>query len=105
MTSIQKQLQKDRADIEWKSLIPHSQRDSIIFVEEGLDLVEVAVAIAQDEAVKVQAWIAEELIHKPTAQQLSLWNQSPGQLFDAVIVQPYVLIGASQAQPQSAPAS
>jgi hypothetical protein len=98
MTSIQEQLQKDRADIEWEALIPHSQRDSIIFVEDGLDLVEVGVAIAQDETAKVQVWIAEELIHKPTAQQLSLWNQSPSQLFDAVIVQPYVLIGAPHAQ-------
>lgn len=94
MTSIQEQLEKDRADIEWEALIPHSQRDSIIFVQEGLNLVEVGVAIAQDETTKVQAWIAEQLIHKPTAQQLSHWNQDLTQLFDAVIVQPYVLISA-----------
>jgi hypothetical protein len=98
MTSIQEQLQKDRADIEWEALIPHSQRDSVIFVEDGLDVVEVGVAIAQDETAKVQAWIAEQLIHKPTAQQLSLWNQAPDRLFNAVIVQPYVLISTSQAQ-------
>jgi hypothetical protein len=94
MTSIQEQLEKDRAEIEWEALIPHSQRDSIIFVHEGLDLIEVGVAIAQDDTVKVKAWIAEQLIHKPTAQQLSLWNQNPARLFDAAIVQPYVLISS-----------
>jgi hypothetical protein len=33
-------------------------------------------------------------LQKPTAEQLSLWNQSPEQPFSALIVQPYVLISA-----------
>ncbi|MCG9891642.1 MAG: DUF2288 domain-containing protein [Thermosynechococcaceae cyanobacterium MS004] len=92
MTSIREQLIKDKANIEWEALIPHSQRDSVIFVHEGLDLVEVALAIAEDNTAQVEVWIAEQLIQKPTAQQLSQWNQDPAQCFSALIVQPYVLM-------------
>jgi hypothetical protein len=98
MTSIEAQLAEEQADIEWEALIPHSRRDSIIFVHQGLDLVQVGVAIAQDNAAQVQVWIAEQLIHKPTAQQLSQWNQDPKQQFSALIVQPYVLISDSGLQ-------
>jgi hypothetical protein len=94
MTSIEAQLAEERADIEWEALIPHSRRDSIIFVHEGLDLVQVGVAIAQDNTAQVEVWIAEQLIHKPTAQQLSQWNQAPTQQFSTLIVQPYVLISS-----------
>jgi hypothetical protein len=93
------QLAEDRADIEWEALIPHSRRDSIVFVHEGLDLVQVGVAIAQDNTAQVQVWIAEQLIQKPTPQQLSEWNQNPKQQFSALIVQPYVLISPLETQP------
>jgi hypothetical protein len=96
MTSIEAQLAEERADIEWEALIPHSRRDSIIFVHKGLDLVQVGVAIAQDNTAQVEVWIAEQLIQKPTAQQLSEWNQNPKQPFSTLIVQPYVLICPSE---------
>jgi hypothetical protein len=92
MTSIQEQLAQDLADVSWKDIIPHCQRDAVIVVHEGLDMVEVGAAIAQDKVAQVQAWVEEQLLQKPTDQQLSLWNQSPEQPFSALIVQPYVLI-------------
>jgi hypothetical protein len=97
MSSIAAQLSEERADIEWEALIPHSRRDSIIFVHEGLDLVQVGVAIAQDDTAQVQVWIAEQLIQKPTPQQLSEWNQDPTRSFSTLIIQPYVLISPSGA--------
>jgi hypothetical protein len=92
MTSIQEQLAQDMADIEWSDLIPHCQRDAIIVVNEALNLIEAGVAIAQDNVTQVQFWVEEQLLQKPTEQQLSLWNQSPNQRFCTLIVQPYVLI-------------
>jgi hypothetical protein len=92
MTSIQEQLAQDMADIEWSDLIPHCQRDAVIVVDEALNLIEAGVAIAQDNVTQVQFWVEEQLLQKPTAQQLSLWNQSPSQRFSTLIVQPYVLI-------------
>jgi hypothetical protein len=94
MTSIQEQLSQDMANIEWSDLIPHCQRDAVIVVDEALNLIEAGVAIAQDNVAQVQVWVEEQLLQKPTEQQLSLWNQSPSQRFSTLIVQPYVLISS-----------
>jgi hypothetical protein len=96
MTSIQEQLAQDLADVSWKDIIPHCQRDAVIAVYEGLDMIEVGVAIAQDNIAQVQVWVEEQLLQKPSAQQLSLWNQSPEQLFSVLIVAPYVLMTIPQ---------
>jgi hypothetical protein len=96
MTSIQEQLAQDLADVSWKDIIPHCQRDAVIVVYEGLDMIEVGVAIAQDNIAQVQVWVAEQLLQKPSAEQLSLWNQAPEQLFSVLIVAPYVLMSIPQ---------
>lgn len=93
MTDVKKQLAEELADIEWSSLMPHAQRDAIIVVNRSLSLVDVGVALANDDVVSVQRWIAENLIHKPSATELSAWNLEPEQKFSALIVQPFVLIG------------
>jgi hypothetical protein len=94
MTSIQEKLAQDLADVNWQDLIPHAQRDKLIVVHEGLDMVAVGVAFAEDNFAQVQVWVEEQLIQKPSAEQLSLWNQSPERLFSALIVDPYVLMSA-----------
>ena len=95
MSDIKTQLKEQIAEIDWKDLIPHAQRDAIIIVARSLDLVEVGCAIAEDKAHLVQRWIGEQLIHKPTAEQLSQWNENPTQKFQTIIVQPFVLIALS----------
>ncbi len=77
--------------VPWEVLKPHVQRDAVVVVNEQLDLVEVGVAIASDQTQAVERWINEQLIHKPTAEQLVTWsNENKG--FTSLIVQPYVLV-------------
>lgn len=82
----------DEAELNW--LKPHIQKDTVIVVNDGLDLVEVGVAIATDNAIAVQRWVGEQLITKPSENDLSIWNAQPHQKFQAIIVQPYVLVQA-----------
>jgi len=79
-------------EIEWRYLIPHAKRDALVIVTSGLDLLEVGVAIANDNVTSVQRWIGEQLIYKPSGDQLHRWNQNPTKRFIALIVQPYVLV-------------
>ncbi|MCC0178266.1 DUF2288 family protein [Waterburya agarophytonicola K14] len=95
MPDLQEKLSKDIADISWQELLPHAKRDAIIIVEPGLDLSEVAVAIAQDNTASVQNWIANKSIAKPTADRLSQWNDNPQTQFIALIVQPFVVVQES----------
>jgi hypothetical protein len=64
----------------------------LIIVSPSLDIVEVGVAIAQDQTQSVQQWIQQEQLQKPSANQLSLWNAQPSKAFNTLIVQPYVLV-------------
>ena len=90
------QLRKDLAAMvgpaEWHNLLPHAARDNIVVVNPGLDLIDVGVAVATDNVSSVQRWISEALITKPTVEQLNDWERDRSHQFQALIVQPYVLI-------------
>ena len=92
MPGLKEKLEKDVADISWKDLQPHAKRDAIIIIKQELDLPEVAVAIAEDNTTSVQGWIGNRSIAKPTAEQLTSWNQTPEKQFTALIVQPFVVV-------------
>ena len=49
-------------------------------------------AIASDNTSSVQDWMNRELIYKPSAEQLSIWNSNNTKKFNALIVKPFVLI-------------
>ncbi|MFE4105743.1 DUF2288 domain-containing protein [Almyronema epifaneia] len=76
----------------WSDLIPHAKRDAIVVVTPQMDLVEVGVAIATDDVAAVQRWIGEQLIAKPTPEQLTDWNADARKQLKTLIIQPYVLV-------------
>jgi hypothetical protein len=94
MSDIPTQLAEELAPMDWETLIPHAKRDAVIVVEDALDLIEVGVAIAEDNVNSVQNWISELLIHKPSPDELNAWNQEPSKPFLTLIVQPFVLVRA-----------
>ena len=87
---------------EWHWLKPHISRDAVVMVDPQLDLLDVGVALATDNVQSVQRWIGEQLIVKPTPEQLQAWNTEEPTHFTSLIVQPYVLVQErlqDQAQP------
>ncbi|MBM0741547.1 DUF2288 family protein [Phormidium sp. CLA17] len=92
MNDLRAELAATLDEAEWDWLAPHARRDVVILVASGLDLVEVGVAIATDDATCIQRWIDEALIQKPSPSHLSEWNRNQSKRFQALIVQPYVLV-------------
>ncbi|WP_267383164.1 DUF2288 domain-containing protein [Cyanobacterium sp. uoEpiScrs1] len=92
MKNLETRFREDVTTVEWQYLISHAQRDAIIFVTKHLDIIEVGVAIAQDDINSVQHWIDKTLIHKPSTAQLTTWNTDSSISFNTLIVQPFVLI-------------
>jgi hypothetical protein len=80
----------DEAELEW--LKPHIQKDAVILVVPDLDLLDVGVAISSDNTQSVQHWISEQLLVKPSSEILARWNRNPNQKFQAMIIQPYILV-------------
>lgn len=91
------QLRQDLANMvgptHWNWLKPHIARDAVVFVDPQLDLVDVGIALTNDNVQMVQRWIGEQLITKPTAEQLQDWGAAgPSNQLRSLIVQPYVLV-------------
>ncbi len=77
---------------EWRWLSPHADRGAVVLVDALLNLAEVGLAIATDDVATVNRWMAEALITRPTPAQLEAWGQTQGKHFQALIVQPFVLV-------------
>ena len=92
MEDLKTRFNEDITYVKWRDLVPHAQRDAIIFVTKYLDLLEVGVAIAQDDVKSVQSWISKALIHKPYPEQLTTWDADYSISFNTLILQPFVLI-------------
>ncbi|MBD2355582.1 DUF2288 domain-containing protein [Tolypothrix sp. FACHB-123] len=92
MPDLRVDLRENLDEAEWEWLIPHVKRDAVIVVTQGLDLLDVGVAIASDNIPQVQIWIDEQLITKPSTEQLGEWNSNPQKRFQTLIIQPYVIV-------------
>ena len=80
------QLEQEIQHITWSFLQPHAQRGALFWVDESVDLVEVAWAIAHDQVDYVQTCLSKQTICKAQDQPL------PEALaYRFIIVQPYVL--------------
>jgi hypothetical protein len=91
--NLREELEKSLDEAEWEWLMPHAQRDVVVVVDPALDLLDVGVAIASDNAKSVEHWIGEALIGKPSPEQLVEWaGDRTRRRFKALIVQPYVLV-------------
>jgi len=91
MSDLKAELRESIDEAEWEWLIPHVQRDAVILVAKELNLLDVAEAIANDRQQSVQQWIDEQLITKPSVDQLGQWNSDRQKRFNTLILQPFVL--------------
>jgi hypothetical protein len=86
--------EKLKADIQptpAAELLPHHRRDALFVVHADVDILDVAVAIATDNAAEVEAWVQASKLYKPSLAELSDWCVDLELLFQFVILQPYVL--------------
>ena len=94
MSEARKKFAADLAEVDWKSIRIHLQRDALIVVSEQLDLVDVACRVAEDAKEEVGSWIEQGLLLKPTAEEIEAWESQLEKPFRMLIVAPYILIQA-----------
>lgn len=77
---------------DFAALRPHAVRGALFVVSPSLRLIDVAVAIAKNRSAVVALWLGQNLLRKPTSEELAAWTAQPAEpRFRFVIVQPYVL--------------
>jgi hypothetical protein len=92
MSGMAESFRRDLADVNWRELRIHLQRDAIILVADELNLIDVGVAVAEDDKGLVENWIAARQLGKPNEQQLESWEREPDKQFQMLIVQPFILV-------------
>ena len=84
------QLNGETGKLTWKELERYFAHGVVIRVARGLDLVEVAAHIAQDDKATIERWMNEGLIGRASNEEALDWNQRQT-TFWAVVVAPWVL--------------
>lgn len=91
---VRDKFEKDLAEVPWRDLRFHLQKDAIILVADDLDLVDVAVDVAADNKDQVSLWIAAGTLNKPSQEQIDLWETQQDKPFRMLIAQPFILAQA-----------
>jgi hypothetical protein len=81
----------ETAAITWQELQPFFARGALLWVTPGMDLVEVAMAVAEDNGGQVGEWLQSAAISKVEARLAEDLLARDPQLW-AVVVAPWVLI-------------
>jgi hypothetical protein len=92
MAKIEECFKEYLAEVSWRDLRPHVQRDTLITLGPEIDIVEAASAVARDDSAQIEAWIAEGKLGKPTLDEVAAWEKQMGKPFRMLIVQPFILI-------------
>ena len=77
--------------VEWAALVPHFDRGGVVEIDGSLNLVDVGIAMANDNSGVVAEWLSYGLISQPDKFKSDTWV-SQGDSFQFLIVQPYVLV-------------
>ncbi len=75
----------------WKELLRFFAGGTVIAVSPELDLVDVALRIANDDAQTIAQWMAGNQVGKVSDAQASAWLEADATLW-AVVVKPWILV-------------
>lgn len=89
------ELNQETAQIAWRELQRYFASGATFFVDAGMDLVDVALQISQDNAPQVQQWLQEGHIAPVSDEQARAWYEADALVW-AVVVRPYVLVQAER---------
>ena len=92
MNSSRKELEEMVDVAMWEWLSPHAARARVILVGAMLDLVDVGIALTDDNTQLVQSWIDDGWLRHPSAEELSDWNADKDKQFTSLVVPPFVLV-------------
>ena len=88
-------LNAETGRMDWQALVRHFARGVVIKVAAGMDLVEVAAALAGDDRTVVEQWLSTGRIARAVDADAQAWHDRQA-TFWAVVVAPWVLVQESR---------
>lgn len=91
---LRERLNLETARIHWRELERYFASGKVIQVNTELDLIDVAVCLAEDQVQPLKAWMAAQQVQLLPDETAKTWaEQLPDDLW-AVVVAPWVLVQA-----------
>ncbi len=84
-------LNLETAQVAWTELQRFFAQGSVIWVEETLDMIEVAHCIAQDDSTAIKGWMDKNLVAQVSDDQAKNWLANDTWLW-SVVVRPLILV-------------
>ncbi|MDB4076995.1 DUF2288 domain-containing protein [Porticoccaceae bacterium] len=84
-------LNSETAKISWLELQKHYASGNVLGVAAGADLIQVAIALNEDNATQVQSWLSDKSVFEVTDEQAMEWFESQTILW-ALVIPPFVLV-------------
>jgi hypothetical protein len=84
-------LNLETSRIAWQELQRFFASGAAIYVNESLDLIDVAIQISKDNQAQVMKWMEAKLVSRVTDAQALSWFEADAEVW-AVVVRPYVLV-------------
>lgn len=86
-------LNSETAKIDWHELQKHYATGNVLAVDEGGDLIQVAIALHQDNSAQIQQWLDENVVLEVSDQQALAWYETNATVW-ALVIPPFVLVQA-----------
>ena len=91
LEQLRAKLNMETAKMPWRELQRHFASGHIIAIADGLDVVNVAVMVARDDAQSIGLLLKDGQIGKATDQQAQTWYEADASLW-TVVVRPWILV-------------
>jgi hypothetical protein len=89
--TLRAKLNLETAQLAWPELERHFARGDVVRVAVGVDLIEAALLIAENDAAEAQAWLSDGRMSRADMNDAEDWHARQVQ-FWAVVVAPWVLV-------------
>ncbi|MEE6250870.1 MAG: DUF2288 family protein [Bdellovibrionota bacterium] len=90
--SLYEKLKTELQTVEFDALKPHVDRDALIVCRPKLDIIQIAIDLAQDNVEKIKALMASGDLKKVTKEEAEEIPMDRKYVF--IIIQPFVLVQA-----------
>ena len=90
-TALLEKINQETAKIPWADLQRFFASGSVFYIAQKLDIIEVAMALCDDDKIKVEQWIEDKVLHPVTDDQARAWFKTDASLW-ASVIKPWVLV-------------
>lgn len=90
-TDLKVKLNLETARLPWADLARYFAGGRLVRVAPDMDLLAVAVAVAEDHSTQVSAWLEAGLVRPVSDEEARCWHETGAALW-AVVVKPWVLV-------------